>query len=352
MTKDIYNQFIENIKEPTHIYSVDPSQESLLAYTKNPKKTYTQNWPLYYQACRNEKLMFLQILKDAVDYLTIKYDCAGVGRPKAFIPDILKSICIKAYHNYSTWRLESELKLCKSRGIIENVYKRSCIAKYMDDPKIKGLLEELYKIIAEPLAPIETQYAIDATGVSNAYKAKKWVEVRLNNQLHKQYAKLHIVSGTITNVIVGCEITDGNRNDSPILKDIFPEAANRFQIKELSADAGYLSRDNCRIVAANGAVPFIKPKKNSTLKARGSMVWTKMMKFFRNNQLVFAEHYHRRSNVESTFSTLKRKWGDYNRNKKPMAQENEIISRIVCHNAAVLAEGLISYNLNPQFMDN
>jgi len=66
--------------------------------------------------------------------------------------------------------------------------------------------------------------------------------------------------------------------------------------------------------------------------------------------MYFAEHYHKRSNVESTFGSLKRKFGDFCRCKKPESQENEILCKIVCHNTAVLSEALLSYNLNKGFM--
>ena len=60
--------------------------------------------------------------------------------------------------------------------------------------------------------------------------------------------------------------------------------------------------------------------------------------------------YHLRSNVESTFSALKRKFGDYVRSKKLHSIKNEILAKIVCYNAAVLSEALIEYNLEAGFL--
>jgi len=44
--------------------------------------------------------------------------------------------------------------------------------------------------------------------------------------------------------------------------------------------------------------------------------------------------------------------GDFCRCKKPESQENEILSRICCHNAVVLARALLSYDLRGGFINS
>lgn len=56
--------------------------------------------------------------------------------------------------------------------------------------------------------------------------------------------------------------------------------------------------------------------------------------------------------MESTFGALKRKFGDFCRCKKPESQENEILCKIVCFNAAVLSEALLQYDLRKGFLNN
>jgi len=48
---------------------------------------------------------------------------------------------------------------------------------------------------------------------------------------------------------------------------------------------------------------------------------------------------------------MKRKWGHFCRSKLPVNQENEILTKIVCHNAAVLSEALLSYDLKIRFVE-
>ncbi len=46
----------------------------------------------------------------------------------------------------------------------------------------------------------------------------------------------------------------------------------------------------------------------------------------------FLAHHHQRSNVESTFSAIKRKFGDSIRSRTPAAMANEVLCELVCHN--------------------
>ncbi len=42
--------------------------------------------------------------------------------------------------------------------------------------------------------------------------------------------------------------------------------------------------------------------------------------------------YHPRSNIESTFSMIKRKFGDSVRSKGDLAMKNEVLAKVLCHN--------------------
>lgn len=332
-------------------------QERLTPYTpKNfgEKKTYQQDWNLYRRACSQEKLMFFRIIKDAVDFMTVEEEYKGNGRPPAYYGDILKSLCIKSYHNYSSWRLESELKIARAMGIIDDVYKRTTLMKYMQDEKITKMLHKLYRIIAQPIAPIEVYFAADATGISNAYGNTRWIKIRHTKEelkKRKEYSKLNIMSGCKTNIIASANVTKGTAHESPYFKSLLDDTAKIFTVKEVMADAGYLSKDNVKAISNIGAAPFIMGKKNVNVPMKGYSAWGMMLRLWKKHQMYFAEHYHKRSNVESTFGALKRKFGDFCRCKKLKSQENEILCKIVCFNATVLSEALLSYDLKPEFLE-
>jgi transposase len=60
-------------------------------------------------------------------------------------------------------------------------------------------------------------------------------------------------------------------------------------------------------------------------------------------------HYHKRSNVESTFSMMKRKFGDSLRGKTDVAMINETLCKILCHNLVVLIHETHDLGIDPVF---
>ncbi len=113
-------------------------------------------------------------------------------------------------------------------------------------------------------------------------------------------------------------------------------AVHRICLEEVSADKAYLSRKNLEIIYANGAKPFIPFKKDSKEKRRGSQVWQKCFLYFKNHPQEYLKHYHRRSNVETTFAMVKQKFGKDVVSRSFQSQTNEVLLKILCHNICCL----------------
>jgi len=62
----------------------------------------------------------------------------------------------------------------------------------------------------------------------------------------------------------------------------------------------------------------------------------KAFHFFQFNQEEYMGKYHKRSNVESTFSAVKRKFGDSVMSKNDDAMVNEVLCKFLCHNLSCL----------------
>lgn len=167
----------------------------------------------------------------------------------------------------------------------------------------------------------------------------------------REYSKFHIISGIKTNVICSAKVTKGAAHESPHFKSLLDDTAKVFNIKELSADSGYLSKENVKAISKKCAAPYIKGKKGVNVPNKNATSpWGMMLRLWKHHQMFFSERYHKRSNVESTFSMIKKKFGDFCRSKKPTSQENEILCKVVCHNSVVLAEALLSYDLKKGFL--
>ena len=64
----------------------------------------------------------------------------------------------------------------------------------------------------------------------------------------------------------------------------------------------------------------------------------------------FLAHYHKRSNVETTFSMIKSKFGERLRSKTETAQANEALCKVLCHNLCVVIQSMYELNITPEFI--
>lgn len=61
------------------------------------------------------------------------------------------------------------------------------------------------------------------------------------------------------------------------------------------------------------------------------------------------EFYHRRSNVEATFSMIKRKFGGRLRSKSRTGQVNEVLCKVLCHNPCRLIQSEYELGVEQDF---
>jgi hypothetical protein len=65
--------------------------------------------------------------------------------------------------------------------------------------------------------------------------------------------------------------------------------------------------------------------------------------------LCYLNHYHLRSNAESTFSMVKAKFGDSLRSKTDTSMVNESLARILCHNPCCLIQSAYELGIQAKF---
>ena len=66
----------------------------------------------------------------------------------------------------------------------------------------------------------------------------------------------------------------------------------------------------------------------------------------------YLKHYHKRSNVESTFSMIKAKFGDSLRSKTDTAIANEALAKVLCHNVCCLIQSHHELGIEPVFWED
>jgi transposase len=200
----------------------------------------------------------------------------------------------------------------------------------LESKDITPHLQTLIALSASPLKAIETEFAVDSSGFSVS-KFVRWFDEKYGRERSgKDWIKVHIACGVKTNVITAAAIYGRDANDCPILPELVKATAQRFTINEVSADKGYLSAENVEVIEAVGGTPFIAPKANTTGAAGG--LFEKMVHYYQFRRDEFLQHYHKRSNVESTISAVKRKFGDNVRSRSENAKVNEALAKLVCFN--------------------
>jgi hypothetical protein len=74
-----------------------------------------------------------------------------------------------------------------------------------------------------------------------------------------------------------------------------------------------------------------------------------MFHLYNFNRDDYLAHYHKRSNVESTFSMMKARFGDNIRSKTDVAMRNEALAKVLCHNICCLIQSMYELGINPVF---
>ena len=131
------------------------------------------------------------------------------------------------------------------------------------------------------------------------------------------------------------------------LQSLLSATAQRFQIGDICADKAYLTESNLHAIAAIGANAFIPFKSNSRPGRPG--VWDTAYHFFNLHREAFLQRYHQRSNAESTFSAIKRKFGDSVKAKNDLSMKNEVLAKFVCHNLSCLIHAMQKFGIDPSF---
>lgn len=329
----------------------DATAEPPAPVEKARKPTYRQNWPAYNAAQTTEKATFQVLLHDL---------CKGIQQPERTIgkapggriplsyADMVFSAVFKVYSTISARRFISDLADAHAKGYITKLPHFNSILNYLELPELTPLLHTLIKKSSLPLKSVETEFAADASGFSTC-RTVTWFNARYgHDQDNHDWLKVHLMCGVKTNIVTSVEITGRYANDGPEFPALLHATARNFQISEVSADKGYSTVENQRAAHAIGARAYIPFKSNATGEGGGCAVWRKMWHYYNFNRDEFLTHYHKRSNVESTFNMIKGKFGDHLRSRGDTAQINEILCKILSHNICVLIHSMHELGVEPR----
>lgn len=311
------------------------------------KVTCTQDWTAYNAAQSEEKTRFGALLADLCKGIPQPLH-EGKGRPALPLADMLFASAYKVYTGFSSRRFTSDLRDANTDGLVASTPHFNSVTNYLSDPNMTPILKRLIMVSSLPLKAIETEFAVDSSGFTTS-RFIRWFNKKYGKEIdNREWVKVHLMCGVNTHIVTSVDISGWEAHDTSYFIPLVEQTAQNFQITEISADKGYLGRNNVTAVEAVNAIPFI-PFKSNTLPTTEKSAWGRMYHYFMLNRDEFLSHYHRRSNVETVFSMIKGKFGDSVRSKSNTGMLNEVLCKVLCHNICVLVQAIHELGIEPNF---
>jgi transposase len=336
-------------KEPITLPATENAPEARAIAKKlvAPRPTYKQAWPAYNAAQINEKAKFQTLPSDLCRSIPEPPRNPKGGRPPLPMADRAFACAFKVYTTFSGRRSSTDIRDARDKGHLSRTPHYSAVYRYLEDPAMTPILMGLISESARPLRSIEVDFVVDSSGFATS-RFVRWFDHKYG-VVKREYdwVKVSVMTGVKTNVVTAAEIDERYAADSPQFASLVNATAQAFTLREVSADAAYLGYENMELVASHGGIPYIAFKSNSTAGDGGMM--RRMFHLYNFNRDEYLAHYHKRSNVESTFSMIKAKFGDSLRSKTGTAMVNEALCKVLCHNICCLIQSMFEIGIEARF---
>ena len=301
------------------------------------KKVYPQDWHNYNLNQEQEKTKFMELLKDLCQEVPEPMQNT-IGRPKNSYRDLIFASALKVYSQFSLRRFMSDLSAARDKSLVSSKPCFASVGHFIQEPELTPILSRLIQISSLPLRSVEDKFAVDSSGFRTTH-FNDYCREKHHTKKEHVWIKAHIITGVKTNIITGVEAEIGQGADCPKFIPLVNATFDAgFIMNEVSADKAYSSIANYNAVQQIGGHAYIPFKSNTTAIGGGNKarLWRRMFWYYQLKQDEFLNHYHLRSNVESTFFMLKAKFSDLIRSKTETAQINELLLKILCHNIVVV----------------
>lgn len=314
--------------------------------TGRMRLTYKQAWGAYNRAQTDEITHFDRLLSDLVE--SVEEPEQRMGRPRVPLKEQVFCSIQKVYSQLSSRRAASLFAHAQERAQIGKAPCYNMVNLALNREDMTSILMELLAISASPLKSVETSFAVDSTGFRTTNFCM-YANVKHGLKRQHKWVKAHACVGVKTNIITALATTGENGADCPQFADLVRNTAENFDVQEVSADKAYNSRDNYSLVETLGGQAYIPFRSDTTGKKKGSAAWRKAFHYFQLNADEFYQHYHKRSNVESAFAAIKKKFGDALKSRNDAVQANELLCKCIAYNIVVLIHEMEELKIQPTF---
>ncbi len=326
--------------------------------------TYKQAWSAYDRAQTEELRLFDLLLKDLATLVPEPVrDLSKGGRPAVPLSEQIFCAVRKVYSQLSCRRSRGLFGFAADRGILSKTRHYTISSEFLTRPEVTPILERLVTLSALPCAALEEGFAVDSTGMqSTSFGA--WREAKHGESREHVWLKAHALGGVRTHVIAAIVVTDKNGADNPQFERLIRMAAEAgIDLRTIFGDKAYSAGSSYSLAEEftfELLVPFKSNAKGRMMKAHNgsgplakrphSSLWRKAFLYFLMHRDEFEARYHRRSNIESVFSALKRKFGETLKSKNETSQVNELLAKALAYNITVLIHEIFEHGVIPDFL--
>ena len=282
------------------------------------------DWPVYTKNQINDIIDSLHFIRDQVDQIHMPSLIKKVGRPAIDKGNLVKAILFTELYGFPERKAEGWIKLMGYQmGIYEHIDDR-VLGKAYKDKEVQNILKQIFRNNRES----DGKNGGDGTGLERSRK---------ENYESTKKKNLYMTSIVDSREIVQAFDITGKQECKVMhllvkeLSTLIKKSKSKKLQQKLTLDAGFVDRKLAQLIENCGLTPYIFPKSNLTLAAKGSAAWKKMwIKLLKDTQ-EWLKEYHIRSHTESFHSSFKRIFGIVRRILDETAY-TQVLSRIIHNN--------------------
>jgi len=317
-----------------------------------PKEEKEINWSAYNLSKIHEINFFLVFVREAVDGSQVQIQKqTGPGRPASDAFDLAKVILMKEYIQTGERQAEGLALLFKEKLALKTTPSASTIGRAYSRSDVQEILGKVFEMTVEPIKNKETSFSADGTGLPLSIK-QNYENDRDNQEKHAGYDKAAVMISNNFHIATSMVHTKGTANDSPLFAPLLRQTAENFRhIEDVELDAGFISRENCQLIAAVGATPYIFPKTGITLNQKGAPAWKRMLLSLVKDPQAWLRAYHSRSQNECYFSSHKRRFARPILKRITLRRSVQAFGRVIVTNITMLITAYCEHRVDVKEFD-
>lgn len=329
-------------------YHIKKQREEYYEYRRKKQRDYNRKHNAHYKRyLENEERYFPLYLSGLVHCLGEQE--SNFGRPRTKLSDYLFALIYTVYSQKSSRRSMGLLRYMVNEGYLTHIPASNSTTRFLADVKTEEILRVLHAISATAVSHLEVTMMIDSSGFQTT-SFNDWFSEKHNVKKEHEWLKMHACVGLNTRIIAAVTVTNKNSHDNTQFRPLIDDVVKCFDVLEVVADKAYDARANYELTSKYKIRLLVPFRSTDTAKGKGVSEWTDAFLFMKENREEFDALYHRRSNVESTFHSIKSQLGEHIRSKKPEAQKNELYCKAIAYNIKTLIRLRYTNDLIPNFV--